>query len=757
LLAPFLLPPCVSGTGPQESSDATGKWLDNMLPPDEVGPESSADPIARNPKDVGKLGEAVQATEVRRRSEVSVPPAGAALLSGPAGGFQQHPPTAPPATDLVVSILRFKWTILIVWVLVSAPTIAAVWTQIIPKYAVRAEVRVRPIIPRLVFRTEDNGAIPFYESFVNTQVSIIRGPTVLQRVLDQPEIQKTTWYKNPPKSLTERARGTVTPPIERLRDGLSARPRPRTEIIDVAFVDISGKDAKVIVDAVLEQYVKYIGETADATQDKLDHQLTDQYNSLKNEIQGRESIIAALHKTLGTETPQELVSNRRVRLDEAQARLSDLQDRITVLQWEMRQAGLKDSNNASATAPGSPEIPPRYATDAEWRQLDLGVRTAQHQIDITIMTPNHPDRARLTKNLAFAQELCRSREAQLDEQWNDRLTNGTGLVTTLGGASTLGPEGGVIPVDRQLARAKVEEQLLRAELGKQEADFNDLFDRAQSLAREDAALQQKRELFDAVRQRLDQKNMERGVPGSIEVLMSASVPSKPAQDRRVVFTIMALFAGLGMGGGLAFLRASRNQTIYAPKDMPQPAQIPFLGYVPLVHLKKLRRSVCNEIEQNQFLLIDSVRVLRTALLSRLHGQGNTTVVVTSANEGTGKSSFTMVLVKSDLPYGWWARGELATVGCHRHERIWLWQTRVQDRNVTRRSSGCKPPSSSSRAAPPTTKPPSNWVSVTGPYAAGSKRSESPGTCRPKDKRCRWLKSSRRPGGSWPNCVWRTKS
>jgi capsular exopolysaccharide synthesis family protein len=636
-----------SRMGPLDPPEAARESLVAALPPDEVESQSPADPIARNPKDIGKPGEVVKAAEVYRRSEVSAPPVARTSLSERSWGLHQHPPTAPSATDLIASVLRFKWTILIVWVLVSAPIIAAIWTQIVPQYRARAEVRVRPIIPRLVFRTDENGVIPFYDAFVNTQVSIMRSPTVLQRALDQVEVQTTQWYKDPPKTLVwQLMGGSADPPMERLRDGLSAQPRPRTEIIDVAFADISGKDAKVIVDAVLEQYIKYVSETLDATEDKLYRQLTDQYNSLKNEIQGRESVCAALRKLLGTEAPQELVSNRRVRLDEAQARLSDLRDRIKVLQWEMKQAGLKDSNNVSAAAPGSPEIPPRYATDAEWRQLDLGVRTAQHQIDVTIMTPNHPDRARLTKNLEFAQELRRSREAQLDEQWNDRLTNGTGLVTTMGGTSALGPEGGAIPVDRQLARAKVEEQLLRAELGKQEADFNDLFDRAQSLARENAALQQKRELFDAVRQRLDQKNMERGVPGSIEVLTPASVGSKPAQDRRVVFTIMALFAGLGMGGGLAFLRASRNQTIYAPKDMPQPAQTPFLGYVPLVHLKKLGRSVCDEIEQNQFLLIDSVRVLRTALLSRLHGQGNTTVVVTSANEGTGKSSFTMVLGKS---------------------------------------------------------------------------------------------------------------
>jgi capsular exopolysaccharide synthesis family protein len=639
-----------SRMGPLDPPEAARESLVAALPPDEVESQPLADPIARNPKDLGKPEEVVQATEVYRRSKVSAPPVASTALSERSWGLHQHPPTAPSATELLASILRFKGTILVVWILVSAPIIAAVWTQIVPQYRARAEVRVRPIIPRLVFRTEENGMIPLYDSFVNTQVSLIRSPTVLQRVLDQAQVQTTQWYKNPAKTLVQQLMGgNADPPMERLRDGLSAQPRPRTELIDVAFADVSGQDAKVIVDAVLDQYIKYVNETTDATQDKLDRQLTDQYNSLKTEIQGRESIIAALRKSLGTETPQELVSNRRVRLDEAQARFSELRNRIMVLGWEVNEvqrAVSRDSNNVPTASPGTREIQRRYSTDAEWLRLDHDIQMAQHQIDITIMTPTHPDRARLTKNLEFAQELRRSREAQLDEQWNDRVTNGTGLVTTLGGASIPGLAGGAIPVDRQLARAKVEEQLLRAELEKQKADFNDLFDHAQSLARENAALQQKRELFDAVRQRLDQKNMERGVPGSIEILTAASVPFKPAQDRRVVFTVMALFAGLGLGGGLAFLRASRNQTIYAPKDMPQPAQTPFLGYVPLIHLKKLRRSLCDEIEQNQLLLIESVRVLRTALLSRLHGQGNTAVVVTSANEGTGKSSFTMVLGKS---------------------------------------------------------------------------------------------------------------
>ena len=244
--------------------------------------------------------------------------------------------------------------------------------------------------------------------------------------------------------------------------------------------DVNANDAKVIVDAVLEQYIKYISEAADATEHMLYRQLTDQYNSLKNEIQGRESVCAALRRSLGTEIPQELISNKRVRLDEAQARLRRTAESDHGAGMGNETAGCaSDSNSLVDPSPR----PLRYHEDAEWRTLHLEVRRAQHQIDKSVLTPNSPDRGGLMKDLEFAQELRREREQQLDEQWSDRLTNGTGLVTAVGGAISSGPARGAIPVDRQLARAKVEEQLLRADLEKQDADFNDLFDRAQSLAR----------------------------------------------------------------------------------------------------------------------------------------------------------------------------------------------------------------------------------------------------------------------------------
>jgi len=604
------------------------------------------DPIVQARDDSSKSKNGMQPTEIMPISKEPVSVVDVTLLPNQFMGMGSPRQAAPSVTDLLASILRFKWTILIVFVLVAAPAIAVIWTQVVPKYQARAEIRVRPYIPRLVFRTDENGAIPFYDSFVNTQVSIIRRLEVLQRVLDQKEIQETQWFKNPRQSLVERLRGNPITAMERLRNTLIVSPRARTEIIDLSFTDPSANDARLIVNAVLDEYIRYNGEANTATEDTLYQQLTEQFRSLQTQIQDKEDFAAKISKSLGTGTPQELVASKRLRLDGTKARLSDLQQRIDLLEWDAKQIATNDSNNVAAVTPNnSIENQSKYYEDAEWQRLDANVRAIRHKIDTSLLTPKHPNWILAQKDLAFAEESLKLREAQLDEQWRDRPKNVAGSPISI--ADARDPNYVKAVIENQLARAKHEEQLLIDEYKNQQTEFEGLFQSAQLLQNENNALQHKRTLFDAVRQRLDQKNMESGVPGSIEVSTRAFAFSQPSSDRRIVFTAMSLVMAFGLGGGLAFLRAGRNQAIYTSRDMPYPMQAPLLGYIPVTRIRKSRgKSLYDEITRTRSHLIESVRIVRTALLSRLNGQGSTTLLITSANAGTGKSAFTMMLGKS---------------------------------------------------------------------------------------------------------------
>ncbi|MGB2819589.1 MAG: polysaccharide biosynthesis tyrosine autokinase [Phycisphaerae bacterium] len=655
----------------------------------------------------------------------------------------------------LASALRFKWLILAVSVATAAPAIVSIWMLVVPEYQARAEVRVRPIIPRLVFSTEDNGLIPLYQSFMNTQVSIMRSPTVLQRVLDQQDVRQTRWYRAPPRSWLRQPDS----PMERLRDQLSATPRNRTEIVDVAFTARSPKDAAVVANAVLDQYIRLTSERSDETKDQLHRRLTEQYKSLQNEIAGREKVLARLQKELGTGAPEELVARRRVRLDETEARLNQTLGEISTLELhreELRkvrrstdisrqqmerlryirsisgmsedtkrllrtqlekehdaleaqlsevqetlaklgegpeggdpndldsQVGLQTDEMKARMAilereteaiewrqkelarlveesPEDKEAPTtqpwahsRYNTDLEWRRLDVAVRTARARAETMgkRLKDSHPTMVEMVGELELAEKLLRARETQLDQQWQSEpgvalagrspnTDDQPGRQPQMQDSAGTGPdyEAELKSVELQLVLLAHQRKLLNAQVDKERSEFEEVFNNSQLLDKEAQAINHKQQLFSAVRERLDHKEMERNVPGSIEVLTRAFVPSKPAKDRRAVFTVMALVLALGAGTGVAYLMANNKQAMYAAEDLPNPLRAPFLGQVPLI--RKPKHAVLEEDP----LVAESIRMVRTALFSRINGRCST-ILISSADTGAGKSTVAAMLARS---------------------------------------------------------------------------------------------------------------
>ncbi|MHC4717861.1 MAG: Wzz/FepE/Etk N-terminal domain-containing protein, partial [Planctomycetota bacterium] len=179
-----------------------------------------------------------------------------------------------PRGPSLTSILRFKWTILTVFALIAAPVIAAVWILIRPEYTARAEVRVGQ---RTHGPLGDSKPITGHRRVMNTQVTIIRSPTVLWRVLDQTDVKQTSWYRDPPRRLWPRNKSRM----ERLRDALSVRPRANTEIIGVSFASLRPREAALILNATLDQYKELISERSDKTRDNTYRRLTDLSKSLE--------------------------------------------------------------------------------------------------------------------------------------------------------------------------------------------------------------------------------------------------------------------------------------------------------------------------------------------------------------------------------------------------------------------------------------------------------------------------------------------
>ena len=686
---------------------------------------------------------------------------------GPHGAF---PPAGHGKAFSVGRILRFKWTIVLTFIVLAIPAVAAVWLFTVPKYTAKGEIRVRPLVRPLVFKTEDNGVIPFYQSYLNTQVAIVRRPELLQKVLDQKDVQGTRWYKEQLADQNNAAgqswygrllgllTGDSSRPVERLLKELSVSPRGPTEIIDVAMTTDDGKDSAIIVNAVLDQYLadahRLDAETDRVYRDKL----VEEETTLRAEIESREKEVAELRKELGTATPEELITQMRLRLDVAEARLVSLRQDLAAAEWEeqdlwravrqdpiagaylyerlastlrvlsgeiqalertrpeqaapaaapevvakqpgpspdskdaLTRAGttetqqLKDlqqeyaavearqkelavfakiadeqtddsddSDVAPATA--QPLDRPSYHEDPEWRQLNTEFQAASRDVVVSRqrLTEKHPQMAAIKKRMEFAEQLLHEREQQLDEQWKTRMSRLPAAApipmpmpmpsTAAAGADRSAGQGQDIVTRLQNTRQRVrllkyQEGLLLDTVAKEQATFDRLFGKAQTLAKSTEAIRYKRDLYGAVRTRLEQKEMERNVPGAIDVMTRAIAPSEPTSDRRILLSVMALVGALSAGIGLAFLRSSTGQHIHEPEDLQGATAAPFLGYLPLVPAK------ARAVPEDHPGLAESFRMVRTALLQRMDLEQGNTVQITSAEPGAGKSTVAVMLGKS---------------------------------------------------------------------------------------------------------------
>jgi succinoglycan biosynthesis transport protein ExoP len=539
----------------------------------------------------------------------------------------------------IAQLWMYKWTILVVFVLVAGPAIVAIWALVVPEYRAGAEVRVSPIIPRLVFKTEDNGQIPLYQSYLNTQVSVIRSPTVLQRVLDQQEVQGTSWYREPDGFF-----GATSVPLERLRKALTVKPRGRTEIIDINMLARKPNEAATIVNAVLDQYVMYVREISEQTDDTLYRQLQERHSVLKSRIEGQEALVANLRRELGTGSPEELVAQKRVRLDEAQAKLNDLRREVSTAEWRSKQlTAMIEERRVAATRPSTQPVKRqlRYEDDGEWRRLSAALKQAQLHLDVNRdrYGDSHPKMLELAKAVKVAEGMLREREAQLQAHFADVDPFSGGVAK---GGSRRVPktlEAQLDELSREVALLKYREGLLAKQYEQEKAEFSRAFETAQTLNRETEAIKQSRELYEAVRDRLNQKETERNVPGSISVLSRGYPPSEPDQDRRLLLTALALFVAASFGVGAAFLRANLSESINAVADVPV-VTAPFLGQLPL--LRDPESCGAQELATQS----EYIRMVRTALLQRLDGRRGNVILVTSAESESGKTTVAMLLGKS---------------------------------------------------------------------------------------------------------------
>lgn len=523
---------------------------------------------------------------------------------------------------------QFKWTGLLVAVVLGSVAAPMVWLAVEPQFEAAAVVEIQSKTPYFVTQDERGQGALNYSQFVSTQAAIMRSAPVLQRTLERADVKETAWYKTKvAKSKTVTANNAGI--LESLADAVLVAPRKGTELVDISALARSAEDAAVLANAVLEEYLQFNTERFSKTDQMLFEGLSAEQRKLEADIAFSENELAETRKGLLMIKPDELIDQRRLRLDGLDEKIMQ-----TDLDIALAESRLKTHENDKPTELSDVEKMQRYSGDLEWVRLRMAVLDAQRRVDELengSLSPEHPTVVARHHALTTAQS---------------RLTDRENVLAASGGAAMV-TAGGVRDPNSDPAALRQQLEALQSHRGRLQNLKRDLrteiegdFQAAESVRRESDALERNRERLTAVKKRIEQLADKTRVPPTVGTISKAAPPTRPNEDKRIKFCAGALMAALLAGVGAAYLRAMLAPQVHEAREIGEEVGGAFLGFLPLEARKPLD-EVPTSLEYTE-----SVRMTRTALLRRLGGAGGHVVQISSSTPGSGKSTLAVSLARS---------------------------------------------------------------------------------------------------------------
>ncbi|MEO0871683.1 MAG: polysaccharide biosynthesis tyrosine autokinase, partial [Pseudomonadota bacterium] len=189
--------------------------------------------------------------------------------------------------------------------------------------------------------------------------------------------------------------------------------------------------------------------------------------------------------------------------------------------------------------------------------------------------------------------------------------------------------------------ARNQEQALQSELQSVTSSALDEQDRQVelgALSRETEALSAKlNALLNAYNVTSASTNVDRG---TITVLDTAVVPGAPSSPNILQNMLLALFAGFGLAGVVAFVREFMDDRIRSLEAVEERIGIPLIGHTPLIE-----ESGLNDDSQNQFgELVEAYASIKTTIEYSIPYDKNV-IQVTSSKAGEGKSTTALILAE----------------------------------------------------------------------------------------------------------------
>lgn len=533
-----------------------------------------------------------------------------------------------PQIGLVLDPRRFIWlrglTILIISVCVGIPAVVLAWFIVPISYTASADLRFLSSQPFVLSQT--NLSVPF-TTFLNTQISLLTGSTVLSRVLDSEEV------KNIPSIAAARD------PLVYLSGKVSARVQRGSEIVTVTCSMPEREETRLILQEIISVYMNVVmGELSVEESERL-AALTRERDARQMELDSQLRKIGLLRDNLGipvigevplTTGEAELYNERLAQAEEdrakAEEQVVEAQSQIALIDGFLQETML----NSPIYEFG---VEDRVSTDA--RVSSLRQEVVRIQATLVSMTDlqqdNSPQRRVDQKRLENLRQNLMDVEAEVRrEVLTSMRTQQSYLLTVL--------EKGVEEAKQRYDKFQTLSDEHKARLkstADQYAELEDLRNKAAETSR----------LLENVRNEIMRINVESNAPSRIRVVAPVTVPSGgPDYRTRLMLMAMALMASIGLGFGVGLIQELLDQQVRSTQDLSRLTKLPIIASIPHASEDKVpdlsHMALLTEQAPLSTLADEYRRILARLLYPQTGKKDVKSLVVVSPMRGDGKTSVT---------------------------------------------------------------------------------------------------------------------
>ena len=544
-------------------------------------------------------------------------------------------PTGPDPKTMFAAFRR-RWFIATTLGIMLGATAAGILYQIIPApFTAFAELHVKSVPEKILFETAE--AVSEFETYMETQMRMVRSPFVLAAALRNPEVANLSIVR------------AEEYPVQWLEKELRVT-TPAAEFIQISMSGDSPSELNQLVNAVSSAYMQEVVNSEQAKRGERKSNLEKLYRDMEDRLHKKKSAEQRLAESLNTGNSQALTVKQQMAVEYfAQLRKQHTQVRFDLTRKRIQLAARKSTAVDGETPVDIPEsvITAAIASNSEIRHLSTSVEMAKEllaQSQKRVNREDHPIVVSYREKLSRTQnslELARSemRPAIIEELQQQ---------ISLESDSTLSDR----HMEKEIELLTAEEQQLRSEVETQKMEARQIGISSFELESLKKEVKQMDDLSKSFSDEIQKLTIELQSPARVTLHRPSEIPRSPNVTKKYRYTTFAGLGGFGAVVGLLVWFEMLTRRISSTHEVTDGLGLRILGTLPVMpgwmtsgkqshrSAGKARRSVMRSV------WTESVDAARTVLLRDSMVESTKTVMIASAVGGEGKTTLSCHLATS---------------------------------------------------------------------------------------------------------------